>query len=103
MNVGGAYVLGGAKICPQESGPLFTGVAASGRAGRERVRRSGRPHCAGGDGEEGVREHGQGDVPVPGAVLADLVMVQAGLVLGFAEAVLNRPPLMPMKWKSSLA
>jgi hypothetical protein len=39
----------------------------------------------------------KGDVPVPGAVLADLVVVQAGLVLGLAEAVLNRPPLMPMK------
>jgi len=45
----------------------------------------------GGDGEEGVREHGQGDVPVPGAVAADLVVVQAGLVLRFGEAVLDSP------------
>jgi len=33
-------------------------------------------------------EHGKGGVPVPGAVLADLVVVQAGLVLGLGEAVL---------------
>jgi hypothetical protein len=47
---------------------------------------------AGGDGKERVREHGQGDVPVPGAVAADLVVVQPGLVLGLGEAVLNSPP-----------
>ena len=51
----------------------------------------------GGDGEERVGEHGQGDVPVPGPVAADLVVVQAGLVLRLAEAVLSRPPLMPVK------
>ena len=44
-----------------------------------------------GDGEERVGEHGQGDVPVPGAVAADLVVVQAGLALGFGEAVLDSP------------
>jgi hypothetical protein len=49
-----------------------------------------------------VGEHGQGDVPVPGPVAADLVVVQAGLVLGLGEAVLIRPPLMPLKRKSSL-
>lgn len=37
-------------------------------------------------------QHGQGDVPVPGAVLADLVVVQAGLVLRLGEAVLHSPP-----------
>jgi hypothetical protein len=55
------------------------------------------PHGAGGDGEEGVREHRQGDVPVPGAVLADLVAVQAGLVLRLRETVLNQPLLIPVK------
>jgi hypothetical protein len=35
-----------------------------------------------GDGQVGVREHGQGGVPVPGVVAADLVVVQAGLGLG---------------------
>ena len=39
-----------------------------------------------GDGEERVREHGQGNVPVPGAVAADLVVVKADLVLGLSEA-----------------
>ena len=29
---------------------------------------------------------------IPGVVAADLVMVQAGLVLGGLEAFLNRPP-----------
>ena len=49
----------------------------------------GGPGGAGGDGQERVGEHRQGDVPVPGAVLADLVVVQAGLILGLGEAVLN--------------
>jgi len=95
MNAGGAYVLGGAKICPQGSGPLFSGLAAVVPAGRGQLRRQrAGPRGAGGDGKEGVGEHGQGDVPVPGAVLADLVVVQPGLVLRLAEAVLNRPPVM---------
>lgn len=37
-------------------------------------------------------EHGQGDVPVPGVVFADLVVVEASLVLGGLEAFLDRPP-----------
>jgi hypothetical protein len=45
----------------------------------------------GGDGEERAGEHGQGDVAAPGAVAADLVVVQAGLVLGLGEAVHYRP------------
>ena len=28
-----------------------------------------------------MREHGQGDVPVPGVVTADLIVIQAGLGL----------------------
>jgi hypothetical protein len=43
-----------------------------------------------------VRQHDQGDVPVPGVVAADLVLVEAGLVLRALEALLNRPPLMPV-------
>jgi hypothetical protein len=50
-----------------------------------------------------VREHGQGDVPVPGVVTADLIVIEAGLGLGGLEALLNRPPLIPMKRKWSLA
>ena len=37
---------------------------------------TGPPGRSGGDGEERVREHRQGDVPVPGAVVADLEVVQ---------------------------
>jgi hypothetical protein len=46
--------------------------------------------CA--DLKEGKREHGQGGLPVPGVVAADLIVVQAGLVLGGLEAFLDRPP-----------
>src|SRR5215831_5927609 len=45
----------------------------------------------GGDGEPGVSEHGEGDVPVPGMPEADLVVVEADLVLGRLEALLDRP------------
>ena len=92
MNAGGAYVLGGAKTFPQLSGPLFSWLAAGVPAGGSRFRWRGGACGAGGDGKERVREHGQGDVPVPGAVAADLVVVQPGLVLGLGEAVLNSPP-----------
>jgi hypothetical protein len=37
-----------------------------------------------------VRQNGQRDVPVPGAVSADLILVQAGLGLGDLEAFLTR-------------
>jgi hypothetical protein len=86
MSGGGLYVLGGAKICPQAAGPLFYRLAVVVPAGR----RLG-PGGVRGDGEERVGEHGQGDVPVPGAVAAGLVVVQAGLALGFGEAVLDSP------------
>ena len=39
-----------------------------------------------------MRAHGQGDVPVPGAVLPDLVVIERGLILGGLEAFLDRPP-----------
>ena len=45
-----------------------------------------------GGGEVGGGEHGQGDVGVPGPVVADLVLVEPGLVLGRLEAFLDRPP-----------
>lgn len=44
-----------------------------------------------GDGEERGGEHRQGDVPVPGLVFADLVVVQAGLILGELEGFLHTP------------
>jgi hypothetical protein len=85
MNADGLYVLGRAKKLPTAVGSLFSGLFADASAGSGL---SGWPGgCPGGpggvrgDGEEGAREHGQGDVPVPGAVAADLVAVQAGLRL----------------------
>ena len=45
----------------------------------------------GGDGQVGVGEHGQGDVPVPAVESSDLVLVQTDLVLGGLEAFLDRP------------
>lgn len=45
----------------------------------------------GGDGQEGVGEHREGDVSVPGVVPADLVLVQADLALGGLEGLLDGP------------
>jgi hypothetical protein len=45
----------------------------------------------GGDGEERGGEHAEGDVPVPGVVAADLVVVQTGLVFGELESFLHSP------------
>src|SRR3712207_3791024 len=39
----------------------------------------------------GVGEHRQGDVPIPGGVVAHLVGGQPGLVLGRLEALLDAP------------
>jgi hypothetical protein len=38
-------------------------------------------------------------VPVEGVPEAELVLVKAGLPLPLLEALLNQPPLMPMKRK----
>jgi len=38
MKAGGLYILGGAKSCPQRSGPLFSGLIVSAPAGRGRFR-----------------------------------------------------------------
>jgi hypothetical protein len=55
------------------------------------------------DGQEGAGEQGQDGPAVPGGPVADLVLVQAGQFLPGGEPVLNRPPLMPLKWERSLA
>ena len=39
-----------------------------------------------------MRPHGEGDVAVPGVVAADLVLVEADLVLRGLEALFYRPP-----------
>jgi hypothetical protein len=44
------------------------------------------------DGEEGVREHGEGDPAGSGRVAADLVLVQAGQALAGLEELLHPPP-----------
>src|SRR5277367_3053337 len=88
---GGAYVLGGANCCPQGSGPLFTVPGLVVPAGGQLRRPGAGTGGAGGDGEERVGDHGQGGMPVPGPVLADLVVVQAGLALRVSEAVLDPP------------
>ena len=85
MSPGGPYVLGGLNGCPQARGPPFAGPSAGRWQGRGAV--GGR----GGDSEEGVGQHREGDVAVPGAVAADLVVIEPGLVLGFCEAVLDAP------------
>jgi hypothetical protein len=88
--------LHGAKICPQASGPLLPrSLGAYPQAGTGSGGRGGGPGGAGGDGQERVGEHRQGHVAVPGAVLADLVVVQAGRVLGLGEAVSIGHPLVP--------
>jgi hypothetical protein len=46
---------------------------------------------AGGDGEDGGAEHGQGDPPVPGVLAAHLVLIQAGQALAGLEVLLDRP------------
>src|SRR5450631_3204530 len=90
MTFGGLYVLGGGRIFTQAAGPLFRCLAGAGSAGRGWFRWSG-PVRVRGDGEEGVREHRQGDMPVPGWVEPDLVVIEAGLVFGLSETVLDGP------------
>src|SRR5438270_2641997 len=60
-------------------------------ADRQRVGGGVRPGVGGGDGEPGVGEHGEGDVAVPSVPEADLVVVEADLVLARLEALLDRP------------
>ena len=57
------------------------------------VRRAGAPFFSGmcGDGEEGVGEHGQGDMSVPGVPGTNLVVVESDFVLGGSEALFDGP------------
>jgi hypothetical protein len=47
----------------------------------------------GGDGEEGVGEHGQHGPALPGGPTPDLVLVQSDQALGGLEGLLDPPPL----------
>src|SRR6516225_2089975 len=49
------------------------------------------PGVGGSDGEPGEGEHGESDVPVPSVPEADLVVVEADLVLARLEALLDGP------------
>src|SRR5262249_16789540 len=84
INGGGGYVRGGQKAGHRGQVPFLAAPLGLARP-RGGVRGRWGGGGGGGDGEEGVGEHRQGDVPVPGAVLADLVVVQPGLVLGAAR------------------
>src|SRR5215207_6246262 len=46
----------------------------------------------GGDHQEGVGDHGEGDPAVPGAPAADLMLVQADQLLAGLEPLLDGPP-----------
>src|SRR5947209_13739857 len=43
------------------------------------------------DHQERRRNHRQRDVPIPGLITANLIVIQAGLVLGGLEGLLNGP------------
>jgi hypothetical protein len=83
----------------------------AGVGGRRGVRAGGRrglgvgavPERCGGDGADRESGHDQHDVPQDGGVEAGLALVQAEAALSQLEALLNRPPLMLLKWKRSLA
>jgi hypothetical protein len=78
---------GGPGSCPQAAGPLSNPAALAGLVAGPHPGRPGR-----GDGEPGLGSEREGDVPVPGDVLADLIVIEGGLVLGGLEALLDRPP-----------
>ena len=45
-----------------------------------------------GGGQERQGRHGQGDVPVPGRILADLVVIETDFALGLLECLFDPPP-----------
>ena len=73
----------------------------AGRAAAPRCRCG--PELGGGDGADREGGHDQHGVPQDRGVGPGLALVQAEGVLAELEALLNRPPLMPVKRKSSLA
>jgi hypothetical protein len=77
----------GPGSCPQAAGPLSGPAAVTGPAAGHGGRRW--PARGRGDGEPGQRAHRERDVPVPAGVLADLVVVERGLVLGCLEGFLD--------------
>ena len=100
-----ADVLGWCFVCSGRecSGVLPVRRHRGGRAGSIAGWRGGVGRAGGGDGEQGQGAHGQHGVAVEGVPQADLVLVQPGLSLALLEALFSRPPLIPIKKKSSLA
>lgn len=87
--------LGGASVTRPRSVRGSAGRCGSPlRCSRSSCPRQGRfPFCGKGfgGGEPGVGGHGEGDVGVPGPPVADLVVVEAGFLLGPLEAFLDGP------------
>jgi hypothetical protein len=97
MAVAGAFLMSVPPSWPK-TGVLLVGWRAAERgehaADLVRRRREGAVaigEVGAGDGEPGQGEHAEGDVPVPGLVEADLVVVEADLVLADLEALLHAP------------
>lgn len=84
-----AALAGSLPVSRQASGCPAV-LAGGGRAG-------------GGDGQQRLGAHRQHGVPVEGLSGPHLVLVQARLPLALLVAFFNRPPLMPLKRKPSLA
>ena len=61
------------------------------------------PQLGGGDGADREGGHDQHEVAQDRGVEAGLALVQAEAALAGLEALLSRPPLMPVKQESSLA
>jgi hypothetical protein len=59
--------------------------------GERRVDRWAPDQAGAGGGQERQGRHGQGDVPVPGWILADLVVIETDFALGLLEGFLNLP------------
>ena len=61
------------------------------------------PELGGGDGTGRERGHDEDEVAADRGVEAGLALVEAEVVLPELESFLNRPLLIPVKWKPSLA
>jgi hypothetical protein len=61
------------------------------------------PELGGRDGADRQGGHDQNEVPQDRGVEPGLALVQAEASLSQLEALFNRPPLMSLKWKRSLA
>ena len=70
------------------------GCAGSARSAAPHARLGGTGGLGADRRQEPQGDHRQGDVPVPGVIAADLVVIQAELALGLLVALLNLPTTM---------